>query len=32
MTWPVDSAHDPSLVLTSQLAKLSLNNQTGSAY
>ncbi|KAI3813724.1 hypothetical protein L1987_18455 [Smallanthus sonchifolius] len=30
MTWPVDSAHDPTLVLTSELSKLSLNNQTRS--
>ncbi|KAI3813722.1 hypothetical protein L1987_18453 [Smallanthus sonchifolius] len=30
MTWPIDSAHDPTLVLTSELSKLSLNNQTRS--
>ncbi|XP_076959465.1 uncharacterized protein LOC143635529 isoform X2 [Bidens hawaiensis] len=30
MTWPSDSTHDPTLVLTSQLGKLSLNKQTKS--
>ncbi|KAI3712737.1 hypothetical protein L1987_71302 [Smallanthus sonchifolius] len=30
MTWPVYSAHDPTLVLTSELAKLSLNNKNRS--
>ncbi|MFS8034318.1 putative P-loop containing nucleoside triphosphate hydrolase, DNA2/NAM7 helicase, helicase [Helianthus anomalus] len=32
ITWLVDLAHDPTLAMTSQLGKLSLNNQTGSAY
>ncbi|KAK1439278.1 hypothetical protein QVD17_05094 [Tagetes erecta] len=28
MTWPVDPAHDPAFVLTSQLANMSLSNPT----